>query len=168
MSNQTNLGTIINAKGLNVLLRESDGITRLYPVKRSTGYDEGFVHHYKRKGKEQYVATLQGYKIENFTGKNCIGQIEGHIPAVPLLGNPDFDSPGENYALLLRTHLLAEEAKQIRGGTEIPLKWIIIIVAIIAVGFIGYQFIKPKPEPTQAPIQETTPQTMELKYARLT
>jgi len=122
---------------IKIALRRTDGKMAFARVNRSESYEQGTMYHYKIDGRLESCATLKDYKMEYFNGFHYVGQIEGNQTAVALLGNPDPDAPGENYALLLRTHLYAEGHKTLVGGISIPWGWVLAILGILIVVIIG-------------------------------
>jgi hypothetical protein len=146
-------------RNVQIALLEKGDNFKLYPIKRYEDYDKGTAYIFKRQGRLEYCFTLHSYKPIRINGKLTIGQREGSVCAVnlyfspgiyalssPLEASPIFDqvvpnSPGEEYAQLLRTHLISEETKTIVGATAIPWKIIIIIAIILIVVFVGYKIM---------------------------
>lgn len=119
-----------------------DGKVRFYKAVKIEGYEQGYALTYKDKDKkEQTCEFLREYRLHEINGIPTVGQCEGSVCAVEMFGDKVLDSPGENYALLLRTHLYSEGHKTLVGGMDIPWKWVLIGIVIIAVVLIGWKVI---------------------------
>lgn len=144
---------------LFIKLKRIDETVIDVPIKRSEGYELGYVHHYKLGGRWEYCAELKTYKrLKGDNGRLYIGQAEGNVTAVSFFGTAVPDAPGENYACLLRTHLYSEGHKTLVGGINIPWMWVIIGVAVVVVAVVGFKLIggsdEPPVEAEPIPIEE--------------
>jgi hypothetical protein len=143
---------------LYVLLRKADGISVTQRLTRVEGYTNkveggedvlGFAGYYTLSWRdkrilhknEQYVFFTEDYRFEIIDGKRCVGQKEGSVGAVPIM--PDKSgAPGENYAVLLRTHAYADGYRTMKGDVKLPLMWIVIIVLLIVVVIGGLYYYR--------------------------
>lgn len=149
-----------------VFLRHYNGLIKSYKVTRVSQYPDGYILEYKiNDGKfkkvKQYCAILKTSKLETIDGKRGYYQVHGSVGHVPLNQVPS-DAPGDNYAILLRTHGLSEAYKSIASTLTINWKMLLIIAAIAIVGIALYQgFLAPKKDnsttPTPTPVTSPVP-----------
>lgn len=147
---------------IEVWRRGQDNRIRPYPVVRNEGYADGFMVHFKVQERLEYVAVPWSYQygINDRNGKLVVGALEGSVTAVSILGMPVENAPGEEYAALLRTHQYAEGHKQLFSTLNIPWKWLLAVLGILAVlAVVYFVFLRgeeapPATEPQDIPVQQ--------------
>lgn len=143
----------MNKPKLWVMLKLADDRVLTIRLSRIDGYTldgvRGFAGRYnlpksecnRWRKSEQYVFFTDKTPREDIDGRLCLGEKEGSVGAVPFFGASS-DAPGENYAVLLRTHGLADAYRTLKGDMKIPWGIILIIVVAAMVAMLGLNYVK--------------------------
>lgn len=143
----------MNKPKIWVMLKLADSRTITVRLNEINAYTEkgvrGFAGKYvlpereRRKGRksEQYVFFTDNYEIQDIDGRKTIGQKEGSTGAVVLLGK-NSDAPGENYAMLMRTHAYSDAYKTYKGDIKLPIMTMVIVVAVVLMAVVAFMFLR--------------------------
>ncbi len=148
----------MNKPKLWVLLRKADGLSVTIRIERVDSYTHeevsGHAGYYyppwvdrkKFQKAEQYVFFTENYVIESIDGKRCIGQKEGSCGAVAIMPQ-NSSAPGENYALLMRTHAWTEGYRTLKGDKKVP--WIMVLLGVVVavVVIVGIMYLRGRISP---------------------
>lgn len=152
--------TWLTAKQTYISIKSASGaFSKPIKVKEYFPYSQGTAWRFKLRGEYYTVVGWRGYMPENFGNHWRIFAAEGKT--APLTFNT-IDSPGEEYQLLLKQHRDADTLRTLKGK-GIPWVALIVILAVIVVAFLGYQFINkstsipPQTSPTSGQITTITP-----------
>jgi hypothetical protein len=134
---------IANTTKLRVMVKGITGGYTFHPVKKRSTYLRGSVFEYKYNKKINYTAIGRDMVIPLVEGIPTLASYEDLIAGVNLFGERP-NSPGEELAVLIRTHIRTQATKTIAGKTEIPWKNILIVLgAVVILAVIGLGVVKP-------------------------
>lgn len=119
-------------------------------VKEYFPYSQGTAWRFVLRKQSYTVIGWRGYMPEDWGDHWRIFAVEGKT--APLTFHT-VESPGEEYQLLLRQHRDADTLRTLKGK-GLPWVIILVIIAIIAIAVIGYQYINKSNAP--APISTPT------------
>ena len=114
-------------------------------VESDTGGSQVF---YKNGKKLSSVLIPPNYQYAHLDGYAVVGKKDGNNSACPIkigtfIGEPcDPECPAESMDILFAHQLLGRAGKTLKGKTDIPWMWIIIVFVAIILLFVGYQFLK--------------------------
>lgn len=123
---------------INIYLRRLDGrIKRVRPFSASGYGAKGMAVKYRLNGKVYTFHVARDWKWEVCDGRPSIGLREGSQAPCAVFGLDQKDIPGEEWNILLRNHLVAEETDEISSGMKLP-TWLLIVVLVVMIGGIAF------------------------------
>lgn len=132
------------------VVSEYDGIgIKQFDCTHRYNYNGGFVFEYKNeRGEQDLVIVPRHYTYGEMDGSLIIGKRSGNSSAARLIdghyfigSSVDPDAPGDDLAMLARTHVMAKAYRTVYEK-QMPWRWLIIGIAIVVVIFIVVWFVK--------------------------